>query len=107
MAAVIYNVTVNVSEQRVDEWLQWMSTDHIPQVLTSGLFLSATLVRVLGYEQGGKTFAVQYHCESMQNFERYENEYAPDLRARSAELFGEDAHAFRTVLEIVQTFSPN
>lgn len=101
MTEVIYNVTVSVSESRVDEWLSWMRQEHIPAVLGTGLFVSAILVKVIGIEQGGKTYAVQYRSESMSNYERYQEEFAPSLQARSAELFGEDAHSFRTVLEIV------
>lgn len=107
MAGIIYNVTINVSEPRVEEWLQWMRNEHIPQMLGTGVFLGATLVRVLGYEEGGKTYAVQYRCDSMQNFERYEREFASQLQARSAEVFGQDAQAFRTILEVVEMFALN
>jgi hypothetical protein len=107
MKEIIYNVTVNVSEPRVEEWLNWMRGEHIQQMLGTGLFLGATIVRVIGFEQGGKTYAIQYRCESMQDFERYEKEFAPTLQARSAELFGEDAQAFRTILEVVESFTLN
>jgi hypothetical protein len=105
MTAVIYNVTVNVSDNRVDEWLSWMRQEHIPAMLSTGLFSNATLVKVIGVEQGGKTFAVQYRSDSMQDYERYEEEHAQKIQARSAELFGEDAHSFRTLLEIMDSFS--
>jgi hypothetical protein len=107
MSGIIYNVTINVSEPRVEEWLTWMRSEHIPQMLATGAFRGATLVRVIGFEQGGKTYAVQYRCDSMQDFERYENEFASNLQARSAELFGEDAQAFRTILEIEESFALN
>jgi hypothetical protein len=102
----IYNVTIGVAEPRAEEWLTWMRREHIPEVLQTGLFLKAILVRVRGHEQeGSATFAVQYHCESTQLFERYETEYAPGLQAKSAARFAEDAHAFRTLLEVVETFT--
>ena len=47
MTPVIYNVTVNVSDSRVDEWLSWMRQEHIPAMLGTGLFVSATLVKVI------------------------------------------------------------
>jgi hypothetical protein len=107
MSGIIYNVTVNVSENRVEEWLKWLREEHIPSLLGLGIFSGATLVRVLGFEQGGKTYAIQYRAESMQAFERYEQEYAPALRTQMAELFGDDAQGFRTLLEIVEIFSVN
>ncbi|MFN4895531.1 MAG: DUF4286 family protein [Pseudomonadota bacterium] len=107
MTGILYNVTVNISEHRVDEWLTWMRSEHIPQMLGTGLFLGATIVRVLAFEQGGKTYAVQYRCSSMQDFERYETEFAPGFRSKSEELFGDDAQAFRTILELVENFELN
>jgi hypothetical protein len=104
MSGIIYNVTVNVSEDRVEEWLEWLRGEHIPQMLGIGIFGGATLVRVLGLEQGGKTFAIQYRAESMRDFDRYEQEYATALRTQMVERFGEDAQGFRTVLEIVEDF---
>lgn len=103
---VLYNVTIGVAERRTEEWLGWMRREHIPEVLKTGLFQKAILVRVRGHEQqGSATFAVQYHCESMQHYERYEKEYAPGLQTKSAALFGESVHAFRTLLEVVDTFT--
>jgi len=107
MSGIIYNVTVNISEARVEEWLEWLREEHIPQMLGLGIFGGATLVRVLGFEQGGKTYAIQYRAESMQAFERYEQEYAPGLRAQMVERFGDDAQGFRTMLEIVESFAVN
>jgi hypothetical protein len=107
MVGVIYNVTVNISDNRVEEWLNWMASEHIPEMLGTGIFQRATLVRVLGYEQGGKTYAIQYRCRSLIDFERYENEFAPKLQAKTSERFGEELQAFRTVLEVVEEFGLN
>ena len=43
----IYNVTLNVDESIHDEWLQWMSDIHIPEVLRTGKFTKALLSQVL------------------------------------------------------------
>ncbi len=107
MSGIIYNVTVNVSESRVEEWLKWLREDHIPHLLGLGIFSAATLVRVIGFEQGGKTYAIQYKAESIEAFERYEQEYAPALRAHMADRFGDDAQGFRTLLEVVENFRVN
>ncbi len=44
---IIYNVTINIDESVHDEWLQWMQTKHIKDVLNTGCFTSARLVKVL------------------------------------------------------------
>ena len=34
----IYNVTVSIEKSLADEWLTWMKTIHIPEVLATGYF---------------------------------------------------------------------
>jgi hypothetical protein len=44
---IIYNVTTNIQESVHDQWLTWMQEKHIPDVLSTGKFTSARMVRVL------------------------------------------------------------
>ena len=38
---IIYNVTVSLVDQTIhEEWLNWMKTKHIPDVMNTGCFLS-------------------------------------------------------------------
>jgi hypothetical protein len=69
------------------------------------MFISATLLRVHAFEQGGKTYAVQYVCKDMDAYERYLREFAPTLRAKTESRFGDQVHAFRTMLEVLEVFS--
>jgi hypothetical protein len=104
MTDVIYNVTVNVSEEIHDEWLSWMRQSHIPEVLACGLFKRALLMRVHAFEQGGLTYAAQYTAGSMADYERYLKDFAPKLRAQTEALYGDQVHAFRTMLEVLESF---
>ena len=38
---IIYNVTCNVENEILQEWLQWMLEIHIPDVMQTGFFLEA------------------------------------------------------------------
>jgi hypothetical protein len=60
---IIYNVTVNVDESIAKEWLSWMQETHIPEVMTTGIFLNHRLTE---YYTGdtGSTFAIAYTCPS-------------------------------------------
>ena len=105
---ILYNVTTNIHESAHQQWLTWMQTKHINEVLATGKFSSARLVRVLIEEEmGGTTYAVQYTCDSMETLQRYYAEDAPALRAESLKLFGDKALAFRTELEVVAEFFQN
>ena len=49
----IYNVTINVEESVHEEWLDWMKKDHIPDMLNTGKFRNADLIRVNVQEPTG------------------------------------------------------
>jgi hypothetical protein len=104
MTEVLYNVTVNVSDEVHDEWLAWMRNVHIPEVLSTGLFTSAKLLRVHAFEQGGKTYATQYTARSMEDYEVYLKDHAPGLRGKAQAAFGDHVHAFRTLLEVLNSY---
>jgi hypothetical protein len=99
---ILYNVTVNVDQSVVEDWLTWMQTKHIPDVLNTGLFIENRLMRVLSTEEGeGSTFSVQYYLESMENYEVYRELFAPALQKEHVERYGSLCVAFRTLLESV------
>ncbi len=99
---IIYNVTINIHESVHDEWLHWMQHKHIPEILATGKFSSARLVKVLVEEEmGGTTYSVQYWADSRENLERYYQEDAPGFRAEGHRLFGDKMLAFRTELEFI------
>jgi hypothetical protein len=105
---IYYNVTVNVHESIHDRWIQWMQTKHINDVLATGKFISARLVKVLiDEEMGGTTYAIQYATDSKETLQRYYDEDAARLRDESYQLFGDKTLAFRTELEFVSEFFQN
>ena len=100
---IVYNVTLSVDEDVAEEWLHWMRTVHIPDVMATGMFLDSRICRVLAEEEGGLTYAVQYTCADMATYERYKSEHAPRLQAETQKHYGGKLAAFRTLLEVVHT----
>jgi hypothetical protein len=99
---IIYNVTINIHESVHDQWLAWMQQKHIPEILATGKFSSARIVKVLIEEEmGGTTYSVQYSCENKAILQSYYDEDAPAFRAEGLKLFGDKMLAFRTELELV------
>jgi hypothetical protein len=99
---ILYNVTVNVDDPVHDEWLGWMKETHIPDVMRTGMFIDHRFLKMLAEgDVGGQTYAIQYTCESMERFRRYESEFAPALREDVEKRFGGRFVAFRTLLEYV------
>lgn len=102
---IIYNVTINIDESVHDQWLDWMRNKHINDVLATGKFDSARLVKVLIEEEtGGTTYSVQYFAYNMDALKAYYREDAERLREDGMRLFGNKMLAFRTELEIIEEF---
>ena len=105
---IIYNVTINIDESAHDQWLNWLKTKHIEEVLATGCFYKAKLSRVLVEEEmGGTTYSIQYSAESNEKLQEYYKTYAPKLREEGMRLFGDKMLAFRTELEVINEFFSN
>lgn len=103
---IIYNVTINIHESVHDQWMDWIQHKHIADVLATGKFTGARMVKVLVEEEmGGTTYSIQYTAESRDKLERYYAEDAPRLREESLSLWGEKMLAFRTELELISDHS--
>ncbi|NOT75050.1 MAG: DUF4286 family protein [Cyclobacteriaceae bacterium] len=97
---IIYNVTTGVDKSVEQEWLKWMKEYHIPHVMATRLFLSYKIYKVLSTEnEESVSYAVQYSVKSLNEFEKYLDEFAPSLRDAVTKKFGERAPSFRTLLE--------
>ncbi len=102
---IFYNVTINIADDVHDKWLIWMKSKHINEVLATGKFTSARLVKVLvDEEMGGTTYAIQYTTDSKDTLDKYYLEDASRLRDEGSRLFGDKMLAFRTELEFVEEF---
>ena len=106
MNQILYNVTIGVSEDINEEWLQWMRSEHIPSVLRTRMFISARLLRMHADSAGDPTYAVQYICQNMESYEHYQKLFAPALKLEHDLRFPDKAPSFRTVLEVLDTFQP-
>lgn len=99
---IIYNVTINIHESVHDQWMHWMQNKHIADVLATGKFTTARMVKVLVEEEmGGVTYSIQYTTDSKETLEKYYQEDAPRLRDEGFQLFGDKMLAFRTELELI------
>ncbi|HSI68886.1 MAG TPA: DUF4286 family protein [Gillisia sp.] len=97
----IYNVTTNIQEDIHDEWVEWMKSEHIPEMLQTKKFTKALMSRVMVEEpMGGITYSVQYTCINKDILQKYYEEDAQDLRSRSKAFEGKFV-VFRTELEVV------
>lgn len=97
----VYNVTVNVEASVSADWINWMKSKHIPDVLATGCFVSNRICKLLNVEDEGSTYSVQYTFHTMEDLQRYQQHFAPALQKEHTARYGQKALAFRTLMEIV------
>jgi hypothetical protein len=99
---LIYNVTSKVSWQVQDAWIEWMVSEHIREILATGLFVRYQLVRLQDVDDiDGPTFAVQYYIDNRENYDLYIRQFAPALRDKAINRWGENVISFRTLMEVI------
>lgn len=101
---IIYNVTVKIDNTVQEEWLNWMKTVHIPDVLNTGYFQDHQIARVLGQDDSeGTTYAIQYRCKDMKTLQEYSTKAAPALQKATLDRYPNgQLVAFRTLLEVIE-----
>lgn len=98
---LLYNVTITIDRELSRDWLQWMKDTHIPDVMSTGMFVSYRLSRLLDHEHNdSEIFSVQYLCRSMADLVRYQQEFAPELQKAHTARYADRFVAFRTLMEV-------
>ena len=99
----IYNVTIKVHESIHTVWLQWLKEVHVPEVLATNCFTKATIVRLLEIDDSeGPTYAIQYYANTKEHYEKYIEEFAPSMRQKLVDKWGDQFIAFRSLMRLVQ-----
>ena len=99
----LYNVTVNVEDDVHDQWIDWMKSKHVPDVMATGCFVANRMLKVLSeIENNGTTYSLQYYFGKMEDYQRYQDKFVKGLQAEHTERFKDKYVAFRTLLEIIE-----
>ena len=99
---MVYNVTLKIDSSIHADWLVWMKTIHMPEVMESKCFTECRLLRLLETDESdGPTYAAQYTCNSREEYDTYINEFGPALRKASIDRWGQKFIAFRSIMELV------
>ena len=104
---ILYNVTVSIDPEIQEDWLQWMRSTHIPDVINTGCFIEGKISRIHGEEEGGVTYSVMYLSPSKEVYEEYQSTHAPRLQKEHTDRYAGKFAAFRTILNVIEQFHPN
>lgn len=96
---IIYSVTVAVQADIESEWLDWMSRVHVPDVLRTGGFTECRLHRLLDSTAAEPVYVMQYVCDTLEEYNRYRDEFAPALQKDHSNRYGSKVRGSRQLLE--------
>jgi hypothetical protein len=99
---IIYNVTLKVDKEVANSWVQWMKSEHMADLMSTGLFTDCRLCRLLEQDEtDGITYSAQYFCNNMEAYNSYIEKFAEGMREKGNKLFGGKFVAFRSVMEVI------
>lgn len=99
---IIYNVTIKVEQSIAGNWLAWLKEEHIPDMISTGCFTHAGILRLLEVDDTeGPSYAVQYHAESDALYNLYIEKFSDKMRKKGTDKWGNQFIAFRTVMRFV------
>jgi hypothetical protein len=98
---IIYNVTVKISNEKHDDWVNWMKSVHIPEVMATRMFSKNVFSKVMMEDEEGTNYSIQYYCHDLETLQKYQDIHAPELQKEHSDRYKEHFVAFRTLLEII------
>ena len=99
---IIYNVTTKVDATIKKDWLEWAKLEHIPEIIATGCFTHAALAQLLETDDTeGPTYTIQYHAESKALYNAYIEKFAPLMRQKAFDKWGNKFIAFRSLMQVV------
>ncbi len=102
---IIYNVTVSIDPSVEQDWVNWMQTIHIPEVMETGCFLEGRISKLNNEEEGACTYAMTYVAYSEEDLAAYHRDHAPRLQVDHKKRYEGKFAAFRSTLNVVQHFA--
>ena len=100
---IVYNVTVQPTWAIHEQWLIWMRTEHVPEIMLTGLFTHHKILRLLDVDEtDGPTYAFQYFTSAREKYELYIAVHAKQLRDKNLEKWNDQFIAFRSLMEVVE-----
>ena len=100
---IIYNITYAVPHQIREGWLEWMTTEHIPEIFATACFQRHSLLQLLEVDESEfRTYALQLHATEESDYRAYLQQFASELHKRATDKWGEQVLGFRTLMSVLQ-----
>ncbi|MFB6350563.1 MAG: DUF4286 family protein [Bradymonadaceae bacterium] len=99
---MLYIVSIQIDADVADDWEAWMADEHIPDVLATECFASATMARDEEAEtRERKAYRIVYRATSREAYREYVEEHADELKAEHTGRYRGQFEASRELLPVV------
>lgn len=99
---ILYNTTFNVELAIENDWLKWVRTSFVADIVASGFVVEHKILKLLTeIENGGATYSVQCWFENMENCIGFQNDCLEAAQQKMYEKYSGKFVLFSTLLEEV------
>ena len=98
---IIYKVEITIEAAVELEWFDWMKRVHVPDVVRTGCFSECRIYKLIDSAAADPTYVMQYHCQSLEEYHRYRDSFAPALQKEHSDRFAGRFRGARQLLEEV------
>lgn len=103
-----YAVTVHIDSNAESDWLEWMETVHVPQVLQTGLFTCCRISKKMSDGKGYRTtYKLVYTCRSENDLQTYQEKFAPALQQDHTTRYEGRFSAERSLFRVIGQIKPD
>lgn len=98
---IIYSVTVSIELDIEHEWLEWMQSKHLTDVMNTGYFNNYRFHKIMEpiVDPDRVSYNTLYEVDSLEKLDLYQKEAASQLQQEHQDRFGDQALAIRVVLD--------
>ncbi|WP_280747727.1 DUF4286 family protein [Parabacteroides sp. PF5-9] len=97
---IVYNTTFHIDKDILQESLNYLKKEYIPQAIVSGFLQNPCLRRIMhASDDGGESYSVQFHVKNVETLNDWIKQEGALLQKRLVQQFGNKMTGFTTLLE--------
>lgn len=99
---IIYSVSIAIDKTVEPMWLDYMTKEHIDDVMKTGHFQKVDFRRVVEPKEASRShYSIEYYCETMAHLEAYQAQDAARLQADHTAKFEGHFEGSRRYMEVL------
>ncbi len=98
---ILFNTTFHVEDEVLEEWLQWVKKEYMPEAVSTQLLSDPLLCKVLNHHDEGSSYSLQFKVADTATLHKWCASTGNKLQIRLQTTFGTKVLPFTSLLEVV------